>query len=111
MSERLSKLAEYLEEGYYEMAITTYAEHPEELSDSHALELARAYVVFEDYNKAIDLTDKLASSSAPNIYYEAKLLQIKAKHLLGIDSRPFLTEMINKCKYSPIYKPHHIHFL
>ena len=83
MSERLSKLEEYLEEGNYEMAITTYAEHPSSLSETHALELARAYIVNQEYRKAIQVAQKFINSPSPAIFYEAQMIEIKAKHLLG----------------------------
>ena len=74
MSERLSKLVEYLEEGNYEMAITTYAEHPQDLTDSCALELARAYVVNQEYKKAAQLAEKYAQSPKSDIFYEARII-------------------------------------
>lgn len=46
MSERLSKLVEYLDDGNYEMAIEAYKnEQPAELDHQYRLELARAFYV------------------------------------------------------------------
>lgn len=56
------------------MAITTYAEHPTTLSETHALELARAYIVNQEYRKAIQIVQKYTNSPVTSILYEAQLI-------------------------------------
>ena len=56
------------------MAITTYAEHPTNLSETHALELARAYIVNQEYRKAIQIVQRSTNSPIPSIFYEAQLI-------------------------------------
>lgn len=93
------------------MAITAYAEHPEDLSESQALELGRAYIVNQDYKKAASLVQKHCHGSTPSIYYEARLIEIKARHLLGEDCLSLITELISRVRQVPNFQDHHHEYL
>ena len=79
MTQRLSKLAEYLYNNNFEMAVE-YNESsrdprkPLEEPEDVQLLLAKAYFLNKNYNTAIDLASKLKNSRQMKIVYESHLL-------------------------------------
>lgn len=86
MADRLTKLAEYLYNENYEMAIQYYKDNPavKQNRDSEyiSLLLAKAFFVNEDFKQADDLTNRLVNSDSLKIRYEALILLFKIKYLM-----------------------------
>ena len=88
MTQRLSKLAEYLYNNNFEMAV----EHIEKSRDSKRLSeepeevqilLAKAYFLNQNYSATIELAAKLKDSRQTKIVYEASFLEFKALYMQG----------------------------
>lgn len=115
MTYRLSKLAEYLSNENYEMAIKYCQDNPSEQPQREPEEvqllLAKAYFVSEDYSRASELLAKLNDSRTLRVKYESQLLSFKAAYLLGatpINLAPLL-ELLNR-EYGP-NNPHSANLL
>ena len=99
MTQRLSKLAEYLSTENYEMAINYYKENPNEQQvkdEEMQLLLAKAFFVNEDYAKSIELLGKISDTRNIKIAYEAQILSYKAQYLMGSNSKTNFAPLIDR---------------
>lgn len=66
------------------MAITTYNNAPEQLTEREGVELARAFHVNENYEKVVEICDKLlGKTNNDGVFFEVGLLMVKAGYLGG----------------------------
>jgi outer membrane protein assembly factor BamD (BamD/ComL family) len=88
MTQRLSKLAEYLYNNNFEMAVEYTEktrdgrktnEEPEEVQ----LLLAKAYFLNQRYTAAIDLATRLKASRNMKVVYEAHFVEYKSLYMQG----------------------------
>ena len=87
---RVSKLAECLYDGNFEMAVQMHRQDRQPLlplsePDQVVLLLAKAYFISDDYDKATELIDRIKDSKNIAICYEARMLLFKAHYLGNID--------------------------
>lgn len=86
MTQRLSKLAEYLYSDSYEMAVELHQkvdrqglDEPEEVK----LLLAKAYFATQNYQVASDIASRLKGTRNTKIAYESHFLEFKSLYLKG----------------------------
>lgn len=65
------------------MAISTFNNNLEQLSESQAVELARAFLINEDYEKAVEICQRVSGTKDAEVYFDAGLLMVKARYLAG----------------------------
>lgn len=103
MTQRLSKLAEYLYNNNFEMAVQynekerdyrRVSQEPEEVR----LLLAKAYFLNEKYSTSIELTEKLKTSHHIKIVYQAYFLEFKSKYMHGDLELNILKDLMQKLK-------------
>ena len=91
MTQRLSKLAEYLYDENFEMAVNLHRQNQRVLLDNEEqyLLLAKAYFVGEDYEKAIDILGKINAFDT-NIVLQHPNLKEADRYDLVIGTNIFL---------------------
>lgn len=87
MTQRLSKLAEYLVNDNFEMAVELHQQFDPrralDESEEVQLLLAKAYYLSQKYSRASELAGRVKNSRNIKISYEAHLLEFKAYYLEG----------------------------
>lgn len=90
MTQRLSKLAEYLYSDSYEMAVELHQQALRKTVDESEevqLLLAKAYFSTQNYANAVEMASRLKNTRNAKVAYEAHFLEFKAAYLQG-NTRP-----------------------